>query len=564
MGNSTSQIRPPEARKSSASKQHGDLDEEFSDMILHEVKRKNEGKPQGRSDSKPPPNSSNQGILEDDEFNELNDLIDTEEPELSRNILPNNKDGDDMAVDEANEMQASNMMQGVQMAGFNPQTQTYPQTQNHLQPQSQTSRPPSQTPTPELSRVDVRRIMPQNYASQQRTPQAFRQPPTQARPESPVVHALSPAQFGLPMAVQLNAVIPVEIKWVNLSDQIIKKASIIGSFSNWRSTIRLKPCVQHPNEYVATVNLPLGVHRLLYIINNEYRVSEQLPTATDQEGIFFNWFEVLDELHLFNHAQNQPNRTNALTKYDANIITGPNGSKDEVNFEHVEFMDSTESEMNDLVQPVPMSPAVPYGISPGMEVDSRVSERDNDHDHHHEDPASYRDSRSWEHGQDSPTFMLHEPKLEYSSDIPEMFINYNYFKNQNANFELPEPPQLPAHLNNVLLNKISNTNLRPELIISGSSGNSMTGSMTGSVQGSFDTFKPPAAAFTEPPKRPQLRRADSSYYASNAEAYHLSIPNHVILNHLMTTLIRNDVLTVGCITRYSGKFVTQIMHSPAE
>lgn len=137
-----------------------------------------------------------------------------------------------------------------------------------------------------------------------------------------------------------------------------------------------------------------------------------------------------------------------------------------------------------------------------------------------------------------------------------MFVNYDYFKSKPADYELPEPPQLPPHLNNVLLNKISQH-----------SGNS-----------SSNLIPSPSSSSTQPPahgglgssspsysyKRPPLRRADSSYYASNKEAYHLSIPNHVILNHLMTTSIKNEVLTVACITRYLGKFVTQIMHSPAD
>ncbi|ONH65891.1 SNF1 protein kinase subunit beta-2 [Cyberlindnera fabianii] len=38
---------------------------------------------------------------------------------------------------------------------------------------------------------------------------------------------------------------------------------------------------------------------------------------------------------------------------------------------------------------------------------------------------------------------------------------------------------------------------------------------------------------------------------------------HVNLNHLLTSNIKNDVLGVACTTRYSGKFVTQIMYSPA-
>lgn len=342
---------------------HQNLEEEFSDLILHEVKREAERAQKDFSDD-----------LIEDEFNELNDgLLELETAEVVRNIIP--ADGDV-------EMSASDS---------------------------------------ELVPRDV----------------------------------------------------PVEIKWVNSRKENIQKIAIIGSFSQWRDVIKLKPSA-HENEYLTTVTLPLGVHKLLYIINNEYRVSEQLPTATDQQGIFFNWFEVLDPKRLFNNSHTQPHE-NALTAFDANIIQVA-GQRDTLaiqqkSTELLEQLQQEEKEEFTHVEDVYVAP----------------------------------------------------PGPEYSSEIPEMFLNYDYFKQRD--YELPEPPQLPAHLNNVLLNKISVSQANSD--------------------------------------RPPLRRADSLYYALNQQAYHQVKPNHVILNHLMTTLIRHDVLTVACITRYLGKFVTQIMHSPA-
>lgn len=348
--------------------------------------------------------------------------------------------------------------------------------------------PVDRTPTPSFSRIDFTKVAP------------------------------SPQELLYTAHADDKPIIPVEVKWVNTSKEDIGKISIIGSFSNWRDVIKLRPLPGHPNEYVATIGLPLGVHKLLYIINNEYRVSDQLPTATDQEGIFFNWFEVLDPHHLFNHLHNQPNHVGASTDYDANIIqvAGKRDvlyinehqtkylakeSKNTPDFEHVEDMDH----------------------SPGYDlVDNLLT-----------------------------SLFLQPPKparIAYSSEIPDMFVNYDYFKTKGPDYELPEPPQLPAHLNNVLLNKISaQQHLHQHHL---------------PTPVTHHVLRPPNPDYEH--KRPALRRADSSYYASNKEAYHLLIPNHVILNHLMTTSIRNDVLTVACITRYSGKFVTQIMHSPAE
>ncbi|KAK6197336.1 5'-AMP-activated protein kinase beta subunit, interation domain-containing protein [Scheffersomyces amazonensis] len=452
------------------------------------------------------------------------------------------------------------------------------------------------TPTPDLSKVDFTKITPVIDPSTNAAN-------VEVKIDESYVHNNFNDSSIIPIQ---NLLIPVEIKWVNSTKEPINKISIIGSFSNWRDVIKLNNSTIHPNEYITTIKLPLGVHKLLYIINNEYRVSDQLPTATDQEGIFFNWFEVIDECHLFNHSLNQPNHIGASSDYDANIIsrnihhqqqqqqqqqqqplsasmsaassTSIVAGKSEVerinkkstsfltkiskemsNFEHVEYAedeDMKEVKLHEELQK--HSQNYPYGPPP----------QEQQHHHHHLPPqpqppqtistSSVGDSSKYlpyESGLlTTSTSSLHiqhvKPPLEYSNDIPDMFVNYEFFKNK-TNYELPEPPQLPAHLNNVLLNKISNS----------------TNSQSNSNLPSTIPFQLPTVGQINNihhHKRPPLRRADSSYYASNREASHLSIPNHVILNHLMTTSIRNDVLTVACITRYSGKFVTQIMHSPAD
>ncbi|WPK26684.1 hypothetical protein PUMCH_004044 [Australozyma saopauloensis] len=316
--------------------------------------------------------------------------------------------------------------------------------------------------------------------------------------------------------------IPVKIKWVNQTRENIVKVSIIGSFSNWRDVIKLKRSLHNPNEYLTTVKLPLGVHKLLYVVNNEYRVLELLPTATDQEGIFFNWFEVLDPHHLFNNNPNIYHHSNLS-------LGGTDGGIVQVAGEH----DASQIQKKSMSFLAKVSKQEKESISEHVEYAAHGSTETEHVDHGDNNYSTYHEHSSTSLIEDYPA----EPKLEYSSEIPEMLMDYNYFKNKGTDYELPEPPQLPAHLNNVLLNKMS-SNLNHH------QANNIPQVTSGN--------------------RPALRRADSSYYASNGESYHRVIPNHVILNHLMTTSIRNDVLTVACITRYSGKFVTQVMHSPAD
>lgn len=607
MGNNTSQIRrssitynESNVRKSNTSQQPKDanLDEEFSDLILHEIK-KDDIKNQNFFNKDSVDYNKFLNDLIEDEFNELNDLIETEESELTRNIIPNKDNDPNDTMDSIDDLDSTINYDNMDIDTEMSQSNT------------------SDIQTPDFSQVDFTKIISDNnmLPNSAKPIQSTGIIPSRGNNLQPGQKSKSQTQFqnkqttnmsqlqSTPLTATNEGVklVSVEIKWVNIANEKIQKVSIIGSFSNWRNTIRLKPSTTHPNEYVVTIRLPLGVHKLLYIINNEYRVSEQLPTATDQEGIFFNWFEVLDELHLFNHSSNQPNRTNASTNYDANIIQNAGQfeineikkksnsfltkiSKEEPNFEHVEFMDNDDSDdmqkelQNELLQESQMQEdhlqemqqQNNLGDNQGFSPQSAGNTKLNPVGQHQGPYISLSDHNS-------SSFLVNQNsnnKLQYSNEIPEIFVNYNYFKSQNANFELPEPPQLPAHLNNVLLNKISNNS--QSQLSQGSNPHSnhipqipnpFHSSHESNTLQSMDSFKPPTASFmNESPsnKRPPLRRADSSYYASNQEAYHLSIPNHVILNHLMTTSIRNDVLTVACITRYSGKFVTQIMHSPAD
>ncbi|CUM49763.1 5'-AMP-activated protein kinase beta subunit, interation domain-containing protein [Debaryomyces fabryi] len=575
MGNNTSSTRKSTAsrynlgniRKSSTStNNYHNLDEEFSDLILHQVKRKQDEKHGRQKEQQNEPSGihtqnssgtdgSNRSMqqqyhqfsndLIEDEFNELNaGLLDVDGTEVARNILPNSDYNSD-AMDTSEDHSISS---GLSM------------------PQR------GDTPTPNLSKVDFTKIA---------------VAPSNAEDVNMNSYVASPVgKSNISSKSKNGRRIPVEIKWVNSNKENILKISIIGSFSNWRNIIHLSQSSQHENEYVTTIKLPLGVHKLLYIINNEYRVSDQLPTATDHEGIFFNWFEVLDEVHLFNHSHNQPNHVGASSDYDANIIlslsqgeTQTAGryevdkirkklnsflakvSKSEAfpDVEHVEYM--PENSPSPAIGPQTVEELVaprPYAERMQSDDCSTTTNESNKYVPYHEKLSS--------------SFLADYQKsaLSYSSEIPEMFVNYDYFKSKGPDYELPEPPQLPAHLNNVLLNKMSsnqqqnhaqNIPMVPPTITDHQHYQQVQ--QIQSSQYPYD-YQTSSVVPNNSSKRPPLRRADSSYYASNQEAYHLSIPNHVILNHLMTTSIRNDVLIVACITRYSGKFVTQIMHSPAD
>lgn len=131
---------------------------------------------------------------------------------------------------------------------------------------------------------------------------------------------------------------------------------------------------------------------------------------------------------------------------------------------------------------------------------------------------------------------LTKEKHQYSKEIPEIYVPFI----PNLHSETPQPlaeidplflekhplPELPIYLNNAYLNK---------------------------------QFNQQQNAGNHTPNGGHHPHGNSIMKGLN---FHI-IP-HVNLNHLLTSNIKNNILTVACTTRYHGKFVTQIMYSPSE
>lgn len=66
---------------------------------------------------------------------------------------------------------------------------------------------------------------------------------------------------------------------------------------------------------------------------------------------------------------------------------------------------------------------------------------------------------------------------------------------------------------------------------------------------------------------PHLENVILNSYNSNDKANTggaLKIPNHVVLNHLATTSIKHNTLAVASVVRYRRKYVTQILYAPLQ
>lgn len=208
-----------------------------------------------------------------------------------------------------------------------------------------------------------------------------------------------------------------------------KKVYVTGSFTGWRKMIKLSKD-EASGDFSTVIKLPIGTHRLRFVVDNEMRCSDYLPTATDSMGNLVNYIEVGE----------QKGSAETLNDYSSDRV-------------------------------------VIHDENSGTNYE-RFQEDDED--------------------------LIPEPAIEYGNEIPPVFTDPEIM-DRFVSSDFVTPPQLPPHLEGVILNSNS------------------TDKDNNSV---------------------------------------LPIPNHVVLNHLATTSIKHNVLAVASISRYSRKYVTQILYAP--
>lgn len=288
--------------------------------------------------------------------------------------------------------------------------------------------------------------------------------------------------------------IPVDIKWV----QGGLKVYVTGSFTGWRKMIGLAK--QPDNTFQITLGLPVGTHRFRFVVDNELRFSDFLPTATDQMGNFVNYAEVSPE-QVEAHLQKQHEKD--LQKQE----------QAEKKARHRRVDSGLTQEQQQYQQ----QQSQPQGRSRASSISKSRSDSiwglTNDDDDMGNGYSRYHD----EEGEGNPLFK----KFQYINDIPPIFtdpkVMEQYYmaidkqsKQQNGQQQAwLHPPQLPPHLENVILNNFN-----------------------------------------------------SQDKDNNSGA--LPIPNHVVLNHLATTSIKHNTLAVASVVRYKRKYVTQVLYAPLQ
>lgn len=251
----------------------------------------------------------------------------------------------------------------------------------------------------------------------------------------------------------------VDITW----DQGGEKVYVTGTFTNWRKMIGLVPIPDKPGKLHIRLKLNPGTHKFRFVVDNELRYSDSLPTATDEVGNFVNYLEV---------SAPEPKEISSLSQRPS-------------------FKDLSEQEKKMKLQSC-------IALNIRTEPDDLGGGFSRYYD---EEPS--------------------KPRQEYIHKIPAVFIEpksmdeYYHVLSRNKNkndMAWLTPPQLPPHLDNVILNAYRN---QPE-------GNDEDNGGT------------------------------------------LPIPNHAILNHLATTSIKNHTLSVAQTIRYKQKYVSQVYYSPIQ
>ncbi|KAI9096907.1 hypothetical protein DFS34DRAFT_127627 [Phlyctochytrium arcticum] len=67
---------------------------------------------------------------------------------------------------------------------------------------------------------------------------------------------------------------------------------VTGTFNNWKQKIRM---VRSNADFTTVIDMPPGTHRFKFIVDDEWKCSEDLPIASDADGNLVNYLEITDE-----------------------------------------------------------------------------------------------------------------------------------------------------------------------------------------------------------------------------------------------------------------------------
>lgn len=345
---------------------------------------------------------------------------------------------------------------------------------------------------------------------------------------------------------ELNNLVSVVITW----DQGGNTVFVTGSFTDWRKMIALEP-VNKDGKFAISLKLPVGNHRFRFIVDGELRISDSLPQATDQMGNFVNFLEVVSPTSSPVHKHDSSTTARSSKSPEITTINSTRSSAS-INNRNKLFpgMTSIEAEAEESRRreedQTHMSKSSRIALQIARENDSEPINMGNGYERvpaANKGPILAINSTSKvdfiNSGTSSPASnsggSLSKKLLEYTHEIPAVFtdpqVMEQYYltldqqRNNQQYMTWLTPPQLPPHLEKVILNTHNKHNKtdNPD------------------SQPSEDLFKE--------------KEKENTTGA-------LPIPNHVVLNHLITSSIKHNTLCVASTVRYKKKYVTQVLYAP--
>ncbi|ORZ14635.1 5'-AMP-activated protein kinase beta subunit, interation domain-domain-containing protein [Absidia repens] len=149
-----------------------------------------------------------------------------------------------------------------------------PSTSSTYQP----PQPTSQQPSPSVSTAHQQKQPPRLQLQQLQL--------NSSSPASPVSYTKSDT-FPKEKA-PTDSGVPTIITWTQGGDNVY----VTGTFNGWKHKIKL---VKSTHDFNTVVDLPLGTHRLKFIVDDEWKCSNDMETATDPDGNLVNYLQVMDE-----------------------------------------------------------------------------------------------------------------------------------------------------------------------------------------------------------------------------------------------------------------------------
>ncbi|WWD21906.1 hypothetical protein CI109_106394 [Kwoniella shandongensis] len=244
-----------------------------------------------------------------------------------------------------------------------------------------------------------------------------------------------------------DGMVNVPIQW-NGGGKVVY---VTGNFAdNWKGRIKLH---RSTHDFNTILRLPPGQYRLKFIVDDSWRCSKQISTATDDDGTLVNWIEV------------EAPKTEEELKAEWAMDSKPAVKQEE----------NDESQWTNT-------------IPPALTLYQYIEELP-----HHLSPDEYT------------SFLKSVPYLP----------------------AVPPPPTLPRILDKVIVNN--------------------------DTKRLWDSHDPASAQQVGWQGAPPAGLDDNSI---------LAVPNHVVLNHLTASAIRNGTLGVGTTTRYRKKYITTMFFKP--